>query len=83
METNIMKHVIKRKAMPKILFIIGITLSLIFGTVYIYRTWEDTTPSSKNEAITLAESAAAFIEPERIVCFSKWIQRILILKHTN
>lgn len=65
-----MKHFIKRKAMPKVLFIIGITLSLVIGTVYIYSTWNDTNLRAKNQAITLAESAASFIEPEQVMLLS-------------
>ena len=62
-----MKHIIKRKAMPKVFFVIGMSLSLIIGTVYIYRTWENTNLRAENEAIALAESAASFIEPEQLM----------------
>ncbi len=65
-----MKHIIKKEFLPKVLFAISISLSLIIGAIYIYNAWCENTLNEKSKALALAESAASFIQPEQIMILS-------------
>jgi len=56
-----------RKSLHRKLFLVGIILSIFIGALFSYHSWYNYTLKAKSEAISLAESAASFIEPSQVI----------------
>ncbi len=62
MESNM-----KQQRLSKMLFLLAVVLSISVGALNVYNTWNKTTLQAKQEAISLAESAASFLSSDQLM----------------